>query len=311
MKLAPFYLKSTTILNLFLLQIIHVDHSQFIFADDPLWMATAVTRPGEFTEGIEGPACGRDGSIFAVNFQKQGTIGRVSPSGLGEIFVELPEGSVGNGIRFDQTGHFYVADYTKHQILKIDSTTKEIAVLAHNPAMSQPNDLTIMSDGTLFASDPNWAESTGQIWRIDQNGTTTLVAKDMGTTNGIEVSPDNKTLYVNESKQLNVWAFTIADDKTLVNKRLVRKFKDHGFDGMRADIDGNLYITRYGKGTVVKIAPSGEILQEVNVLGMRPSNLCFGGPDGRTVYVTEVESTRLVSFRVDRPGREWHAWQQH
>lgn len=277
-------------------------------ADQTLWKATALTQVGEFTEGIEGPACDRDGNIFAVNFQKQGTIGRVSPSGEGEIFVELPAGSVGNGIRFDKAGQFYVADYVKHQILKINPTTKAIRVFAQNQSMNQPNDLAITDDGTLFASDPNWADSTGQIWRIDQDGSTTLVAKEMGTTNGIEVSPDNQTLYVNESKQLNVWAFTITGAKTLENKRLVRKFDDHGFDGMRADVDGNLYITRYGNGTVVKMSPSGEILQEVDVLGMRPSNLCFGGPDGRTVYVTEVESTRLVAFRVDRPGR---AWQLH
>jgi sugar lactone lactonase YvrE len=75
---------------------------------------------------------------------------------------------------------------------------------------------------------------------------------------------------------------------------------------MRCDVDGNLYITRYGKGTVVKVSPAGEILQEIDVLGKSPSNLCFGGPDGRTVYVTEVEHTRLVQFRVDRPGLEWH-----
>jgi sugar lactone lactonase YvrE len=53
------------------------------------------------------------------------------------------------------------------------------------------------------------------------------------------------------------------------------------------------------------MAPDGAILQEVDVLGKQPSNLCFGGPDGRTVYVTEVEHTRLVRFRVDRPGLEW------
>jgi sugar lactone lactonase YvrE len=273
-----------------------------------MWKAIPLTQPGEFTEGIEGPACDRDGNIFAVNFQKQGTIGRVSPSGKGEIFIVLPQGSVGNGIRFDKAGNFYVADYVKHQIIKVDPTTKAATVFANNQSMNQPNDLAITDDGTLFASDPNWGQSTGQIWRIDQDGSTTLVAKEMGTTNGIEVSPDNKTLYVNESKQLNVWAFTIAADKTLVNKRLVRKFDDHGFDGMRSDVDGNLYITRYGKGTVVKMSPSGEILQEIDVLGMRPSNLCFGGPDGKTVYVTEVESTRLVAFRVDRPGL---AWQRH
>jgi sugar lactone lactonase YvrE len=273
--------------------------------DQTLWRATPFTQTGDFTEGIEGPACDRDGNIFAVNFQKQGTIGRVSPSGKGGVFIELPQGSVGNGIRFDKAGHFYVADYVKHQIIKVDPTTKTTSVFAQNQLMNQPNDIAITDDGTLFASDPNWGQSTGQIWRIDQDGSTTLVAKDMGTANGIDVTPDNKILYVYASLQLNVWAFTIADDKTLVNKRLVRKFDDHGFDGMRADIDGNLYITRYGKGTVVKMSPSGEILQEVDVLGMRPSNLCFGGPDGKTVYVTEVESTRLVSFRVDRPGLEW------
>ncbi len=86
---------------------------------------------------------------------------------------------------------------------------------------------------------------------------------------------------------------------------LVRQFLDHGFDGMRCDVDGNLDMTRHGEGTVVKMSPSGEVLREIDVLGTSPSNLCFGGPDGCTVYVTEVEKRRLVSFRVDRPGLEW------
>jgi gluconolactonase len=302
--------QSATVFTLFCVVSFFSTRLQASDGPQVLWEATAITHPGEFTEGIEGPACDRDGNIFAVNFKRQGTIGRVTPNGVGQIFLDLPGGSIGNGIRFDRTGNFYIADYTKHQIIKVDPRTRAIRVLAHNPSMNQPNDLAITDDGTLFASDPNWAESTGQIWRIDQNGSTTLVAKEMGTTNGIEISPDNKTLFVNESKQLNVWAFTIAEDKTLIDKRLIRKFDDHGFDGMRADVDGNLYVTRYGKGTVVKMSPSGEILKEVGVLGMRPSNLCFGGPDGKTVYVTEVESTRLVAFRVDRPGRAWHAWQK-
>ena len=122
-------------------------------------------------------------------------------------------------------------------------------------------------------------------------------------TNGIEVSPDGQQLYVNESVQRNVWAFDITDNRQLADKRLIRRFDDFGFDGMRCDIDGNLYITRHGKGTVIRMSPTGEILQEVPVLGTKPTNLCFGGPDGCTVYVTEVDGTRLVSFRTDRPGR--------
>jgi sugar lactone lactonase YvrE len=127
----------------------------------------------------------------------------------------------------------------------------------------------------------------------------------MGTTNGIEVSPDGKKLYVNESVQRNVWVFDIQPDGSLANKKLLKKFPDFGFDGMRCDIDGNLYITRHGKGTVVVLSPAGKILREIDVLGAKPSNLCFGGPDGRTVYVTEVEHRRLVHFRVERPGLAW------
>ena len=78
---------------------------------------------------------------------------------------------------------------------------------------------------------------------------------------------------------------------------------------MRCDVDGNLYLTRHGKGTVIKMTPDGEILQEINVLGAHPTNICFGGPDGRTAYVTEAEQRRIVSFRVDRPGNAWARWQ--
>ena len=101
--------------------------------------------------------------------------------------------------------------------------------------MNQPNDLALAPDGkTLYASDPNWSDGTGNLWRIDDDGTVTRLASDMGTTNGIEVSPDGKTLYVNESKQRNVWAFAITDDRTL-RTNACAALRDYGFDGMRCD----------------------------------------------------------------------------
>ena len=113
---------------------------------------------------------------------------------------------------------------------------------------------------------------------------------------------------MNESAQRNIYAFSINPDGTIGEKRLIKQFPDHGFDGMRCDAQGNLYVTRYGKGTVVIMTPEGTVLQEIDVLGKKPSNLCFGGPDGRTVYVTEVEQTRLVQFRVSNPGLAWTRW---
>jgi gluconolactonase len=270
--------------------------------------ATPLTEPHSFTREIEGPACDRKGNVYAVSFAKKPTIGRVTPDGKGEVFVEMPEGSLANGIRFDKKGVMFVADYTGHNILRIDPKTRKITTFAHEASMSQPNDIAISKDGTLWASDPNWNAKTGQVWRIDKNGKMTKVASDMGTTNGIEVSPDGRTLYVNESNQRKVWAFTIQKDRSLTNKRLLIEFPDFGMDGMRCDVDGNLYITRQGKGVVVEVSPEGKVVKEFDVLGRNPSNICFGGPDGRTAYVTEVQQGRLVQFRTDRPGLEWQRW---
>jgi gluconolactonase len=280
-------------------------------AEPKLFEAEGFTPEGSFTEGIEGPACDREGNIYAVNFAKQQTIGRTTPDGKSEIFVTFPGNSVGNGIVFDRSSRtMFVADYVGHNVLRIDMKSRNIEVFAHEDRMSQPNDLAIAADGTIFASDPNWKNSTGQIWRVDRDGKTTLLAGDLGTSNGIEVSPDGKSLYANESVQRNVWAWTINADKSISNKKLIRQFPDFGFDGMRCDVDGNLYISRHSKGTVVKMSPTGEILREIDVLGKKPSNLCFGGPDGKTIYVTEVEHQRLVRFHVDRPGLAWSRWQK-
>ncbi len=279
--------------------------------DEP-FTAKPFTDKNSFTPGIEGPCCDADGNLYVVNWKrngdgpkKNGDIAKITPAGKIEVFVELPDQSVGNGIVFDKNGSMYVADYTGHNVLKIDRKTKKIEVFAHEPRMNQPNDLAIAPNGTLYASDPSWAKGTGQLWKIGTDGKVAKVAGDMGTTNGIDVSPDGKILYVNESVQRNVWKFAVKDDGTLGEKKLLKKFDDHGFDGMRCDGDGNLYITRYGAGTVVKLSPEGKVLQEIAVLGQKPSNICFGGPDGRTAYVTEVEFNRVVSFRVDSPGLAW------
>ena len=277
---------------------------------DELFVAKPLTAKNSFTAGIEGPCCDKEGNLYLVSLKKATDIAKVTPDGTAEVWVELPNKGTGNGIVFDKKGAMYVAEYTGHNILRIDMKTKKIEVFAHDAKMNQPNDLAIAPNGTLYASDPNWDKSTGQLWKIGTDGKMTKLASEMGTTNGIEVSPDGKTLYVNESVQRNVWAFPIKADGTLGDKKLIKKFDDHGFDGMRCDVDGNLYITRHGKGTVVKLSPEGKILKEIDVLGKQPSNICFGGPDGRTAYVTEVEHKRVVQFRVDKPGLAWQRWQK-
>ena len=147
---------------------------------ETLFVATPLTEEGAFTEGIEGPACDAQGNIYAVNFARQQTIGKVTPDGKGTVYVELPGKSVGNGIRFDPRGIMFVADYTGHNVLRIDPATRAITVFAHSDQMNQPNDLAVAPDGTLFASDPNWKDGTGQLWRIDKDGKIKRVAEKWG-----------------------------------------------------------------------------------------------------------------------------------
>jgi gluconolactonase len=269
-----------------------------------LFNSKVLTPEKSFPSGVEGPAVGSNGTVYAVNFGKTGTIGQINSDGKASLFIELPSGSIGNGIRFDSKGNMLIADYTNHNILKVNMLTKAITVFAHNPKMSQPNDIAIDNKDRLYASDPNWKAGTGRIWRVDLKGNTTML-DSMGTTNGIEVSPDNKYLYVNESVQRKVWKYDLNEKGEISNKRLIHEFPDFGMDGMRCDVDGNLYITRHGKGTVVKLSPEGKLIREINTLGKLPSNIAFGGKDGRTAYITLQDKGYLESFRVDKPGREW------
>ena len=254
------------------------------------------TAEGLFTPGIEGPATDTKGNIYAVNFEQQGTIGNVTPNGEASLFVQLPEGSIGNSIRFNSMGDMLIADYTKHNILKVNMHTKEVSVFAHEENMNQPNDIAITKDDYLYASDPNWADSTGNLWLITPHGEVILLEADMGTTNGIEVSPDDKRLYVNESRQLNLWVYDIAEDKSISNKRLFYKFEGYGLDGMACDKNGNLYVTRHEKGTIVILSPDGELLREIKVPGTKPSNITFYK---NTTYVTLQDRGCIATFEYD------------
>jgi sugar lactone lactonase YvrE len=257
---------------------------------------------GAFTPGIEGPATDADGNVYAVNYQEDGTIGRVTPKGEASVFLRLPEGSIGNGIGFDRAGNMFIADYVKHRVYRVAAGTNTAVIWAENPAMNQPNDLCVHPDGSLYLSDPNWAESTGQLWRVSPEGETRLLEAGMGTTNGITLSPDRRFLYVNESVQRNVWRYRLNPDGSLGEKELLIGFDDFGLDGMRCDLKGNLYLARYDKGVVAVVSPEGELLKEYRLTGKKPSNLTFGGPDGLTCYITMADRGCFELIRALHPG---------
>ena len=104
---------------------------------EQLFISQTFTEPDGFTSGVEGPACDAEGNLYAVNYARQHTIGRVTPEGECSVFITLPNGSIGNGIRFNRAGFMFIADYTNHNVLKVDMKTREISVHAHEPTMNQ------------------------------------------------------------------------------------------------------------------------------------------------------------------------------
>jgi len=271
-----------------------------------------LVRDGVFTAGIEGPATDFYGNLYAVNYALEGSIGVVrtggNHKGKSSKYLQLPQASIGNGIRFDRQGVMFVADYKGHNILRINPRTHEVNIFAHSEQMTQPNDLAIGADDMLYASDPNWMEGTGQLWRIDRAGVVTLIESGMGTTNGIEVSADEQRLYVNESIERRIWVYDVLPGGNIQNKRLFYQFEKYGLDGMRCDSKGNVFVARYGAGEVAMISADGKLIRTVKLTGQYPTNLAFGGIDGRDVYVTMQKRGAIETFRVPYAGRSYQLW---
>jgi signal peptidase len=289
--------------------------------------------PGEYTDGIEGPAVNAAGDLFVVNIRRPGTahpdrkgaIGRLKKGAVrSEFFAPLPNGGIGNGTRFDLQGHMYVADYPNHIIHVFEPGSNiphpYFTPASGQPTFNQPNDLAIARDGTLYASDPG-KDGSGRIWRISREPDGSIAGKIMtslsprpqGKTNGLDLSPDNKTLYVSESRfkpaglpavNAALYSYRI-DGLTLADEHKLREFPTKDVDGLRVDTDGRIFLARPDAGEVAILTPDGaDVRPPVKTRGTGPTNLTFGGADGRDVYVTQSDGGFIERFRTDRPGRE-------
>jgi len=216
----------------------------------------------------------------------------------------------------------YVADFAQHNIFMFElgsgaprrSVYFDSRRSPSGPA-KQPNDLAIAADGTLYASDPDFGAGTGRIWRItraaDGMGSGEVMTSDrpsMGVANGLDLSPDGTLLYVSESNTRELWSYRL-DGARLREPRMLKRFdnprgiRNSELDGLRTDVAGNVYVTQPAAGTVARVSADGSV-RNIRLLGKNPTNLTFGGPDGRTVFVTQADGGFIEAFRVDRPGRE-------
>lgn len=276
--------------------------------------------------GIEGPAVDADGNLYFVSRTglKNGKILRLKPGAKkSEVYAPLTDGRLGNGIRFDKDSRMYVADFNRHNVLVFEKgQTKADVYFTTNgakkgePTFTQPNDLAIGNGGTIYASDPNFGQKTGRVWRITRQangmGRGEVMTSDrkngkMGVTNGIDLSTDGSTLYVSESMTGQIWAYRIEGNNlvSLTGDQPMATLAGGDVDGMRTDASGRLYVAQNGAGKIAVITPMSKDAPKIILTTKKgPSNLTFGGPDGKTVFVTQTDGGFIEKFSVDVPGRE-------
>jgi sugar lactone lactonase YvrE len=180
----------------------------------------------------------------------------------------------------------------------------------HGKRLNSPNDLCFTRGGILYFTDPSFAKKGTAdldldffgVYRLTPDGQLHLENSDLKAPNGIALSPDENHLYVNVSRENEIWVWDIgAEDGSLSNKRKLVSLNHEGAkgtsDGMKVDQEGNIYAT--GPGGISVVRPDGTILGVVSV-PEQPANVCWGDEDGKSLYITAKKS--VYRLRVAVPG---------
>lgn len=173
--------------------------------------------------------------------------------------------------------------------------------------LNSPNDLTVADDGTIYFTDPPYGVGEENreldfsgVYRLDPDGSLTLLTKEFSRPNGIVLSPDESTLYVNDTESDVIRAYDVTEEGGITNGRIFAEMEGEepgNADGMKVDAEGNLYST--GPGGIWIYTPSGERLDHIPV-PKAPTNVAFGGPDHTTLFITAQDNVYRVSLSV--PG---------
>ncbi len=235
------------------------------------------------------------------------TIYRYFPGGNPEPYLN-PSGN-SNGLTFDREGRLLACEHGVRRVSRMaESGSMETMVGRYEgKSLNSPNDIVVHSSGAIFFTDPPYGidpdpgeHGFNGVYRLDPDGNLTLLNREMDRPNGLAFSVDESVLYVDDSRNRHVLAFPldkglgVGEPTVLVDMDVKAR---GGPDGMKLDSEGNLYVT--GPGGLWVVTPEGNHLGTIGFPQL-PANLCFGGSDYRTIFVTA--RTGLYSIQVNVPG---------
>ncbi len=258
----------------------------------------------EFTEG---PACDEKGNVFFTD-QPNDRILEWSVEGKMTTFMK-PCGRA-NGLCFDAEGNLWACADEKNQMWRIDPAGKVTVVVKdyQGKLLNGPNDVWVRPEGGLYFTDPYYPRS---YWKrgpkemgehvyflAADHKTLTRVADDLRQPNGIIGTPDGKLLYVADIGADKTYCYRIQPDGSLTDKTL---FCRKGSDGMTIDDRGNIYLTGHG---VFVFDSAGKQIEHIDVAEPWTGNICFGGKDRRTLFITASKNLYALRMQVKGVGSQ-------
>lgn len=268
-----------------------------------------VASPEDGTQFTEGPLWLADGTLLFQDIKAEKSY-RVRPGGKPEAF--RAETGAANGQTFDAEGRVIFCEQNGRRVSRMrpDGSNVETVVEEwEGKRLNSPNDVVARRDGLVYFTDPPYgAPMFGRaikfqgVFALDGLAQPRLLVDDFEKPNGLAFSPDEKTLYICDTGKYHVRAFDVELSGALA-KGSDRVFctldpgEKGGPDGIKVDQGGRVYVA-VARGVWV-FEPDGKLLG-ILAVDQRPSNLAWGGPDGRTLAITAVDHVYTVRFHV--PG---------
>jgi gluconolactonase len=250
----------------------------------------------------EGPTCDASGNVFFTD-QPNNRIMEWSVDGKLTTFL-APAGRA-NGMYFDRNGNLIACADEKTALWSITPDGKHAVLVSEfeGKPLNGPNDVWVRPDGGMYLTDPFYKREWWQYDKRPQDGehvyflstdgkTFKRVTTDLLQPNGIIGTPDGKTLFVADIRAGKTYAYDIQPDGSLSAKRLLCPL---GSDGMTLDDEGNLYLT--GTGVTV-FDKTGRRIGRIDVPERWTANVCFGGKDKRTLFITASKGLYAIRMRT-------------
>jgi gluconolactonase len=260
----------------------------------------------EFTEG---PSVDVQGNVY---FTDQPNDRIMKWNIYGELSTFLKPAGRSNGLCFDAKNALWACADEKNELWRIDIATAQHEVMVKDyqgKLLNGPNDVWVRPDGGAYFTDPYYKrpywkrgpkeqDQEATYYLAPDGKTLTRVIGDMTRPNGIIGTPDGKTLYVSDIDGGKTFAYDIQPDGSLQNKRL---FCELGSDGMTLDDQGNVYLT--GKGVTV-FDKSGKQIEHIDVPEAWTGNVCFGGANMQTLFITASKGLYAFKMKVKGAARQ-------